>query len=116
MRSVKQIKKLRYTNDWVSNVDDSNITYRLFTYIGLTWNISLTNRQQLGGWTIMLCNSDSDELYVFNSGVNRMSMSINDDLIYELDGWYYEDITELKNRLENDLIILLKKYEEFIEN
>jgi hypothetical protein len=36
MRSVKQIKKLRYTNDWVSNVDDSNITYRLFTYNGLT--------------------------------------------------------------------------------
>jgi hypothetical protein len=32
-----------------------------------------------------------------------------------LDGWYYEDITELKNRLETDLILLLRKYEEYIE-
>ena len=115
MRSVKQIKKLRYTNDWVSNVDDSNITYRLFTYNGLTSNVILRNNG-IGGWTIRLCCDDSDELYVFNSGVNRMSISINDDLINELDGWYYEDITELKNRLETDLILLLRKYEEYIEN
>lgn len=116
MRSVKQIKKLRYTSDWMSNVDGSDITYRLFTYLDLSWNVILTNRQELGGWTIRLCNNDGDELYIFNSGVNRMSISINDDLIYELDGWYYENITELKNRLENDLIVLLRKYEEYIKN
>lgn len=115
MRSVKQIKKLRYTSDWMSNVDDSNITYRLFTYNGLTWNVILRHRG-VGGWTIRLFNGDGDELYIFNSNVNRMSISINDDVIYELDGWYYEDITELKNRLENDLIVLLRKYEKYIEN
>lgn len=115
MRSVKQIKKIKYTSDWVSNVDGSNITYRLFTYLDLSWNVILTNRQELGGWTIRLCNNDSDELYIFNSGVNRMSISINDDLINELDGWYYEDVDEVKNRLETDLIVLLRKYEEYIE-
>jgi hypothetical protein len=117
MRSVKQIRRVKYTGDWISNVDMSNITYRLFTYNGLNWNVILRNNG-IGGWTIRLCSDNSDELYVFNSrvtGVNRMFISINDDLIYELDGWYYEDITELKNRLENDLIVLLRKYEEYIE-
>ena len=31
MRSVKQIRRVKYTGDWISNVDMSNITYRLFT-------------------------------------------------------------------------------------
>jgi len=114
MRGVKQIKRVKYTGDWISNVDMSNITYRLFTYNGLNWNVILRNNG-IGGWTIRLCSDNSDELYVFNSGVNRVFISINDDLVNELDGWYYEDITELKNRLKTDLILLLKKYEKYIE-
>lgn len=115
MRSIKQINRIKYTSDWLSNVLESNITYRLFTYLDLSWNVILRHHG-IGGWTIRLCNNDSDELYIFNSGVNKMSISINDDLIYELDGWYYDDIDELKNRLDSDLIILLKKYEEYINN
>ena len=114
MRSVKQINRIKYTSDWQNNIEFSNITYRLFTYLDLTWNVVLRH-SGVGGWTIRLCNSDSDQVYVFNSGVNRMSISINDDLINELDGWYYEDVTKLKNRLETDLIIFLRKYEEYIK-
>lgn len=114
MRSVKQIKKIKYTGDWETNIEYSNITYRLFTFLDLSWNVILRHRG-VGGWTIRLCNGGGDDIYIFNSGVNRMSISINDDLINELDGWYYEDVDEVKNRLETDLIVLLRKYEEYIE-
>jgi hypothetical protein len=115
MRSITKNKKIKYTSDWVSDNEISTIIYRLFTYLDLSWNINL-KYNGIGGWTIRVCNELDDEFYIFNSGVNRMSISINDDLIYELAGWYYEDIAELKGRLETDLIILLKKYEEYIEN
>lgn len=115
MRAVNQIKKLRYTCDWALNDNTSSIMYRLFTYNNLTWNIIL-RYHGLGGWTIRICNNCGDELYVFNSGFSKMSISLNDNIIGEFDGWYYEDIIELKNRLEKDLIILLKKYEGHIKN
>jgi hypothetical protein len=44
-----------------------------------------------------------------------MSISINDDMISEIDGWYYEDLGELKDVLATDLIKLLRKYEEYNE-
>ena len=84
MRSVKQIKKIKYTSGWKTNILNSNITYRLFTYLDLSWNVILRHHG-LGGWTIRLCNCDGDDIYIFNSGINRMTISINDDLINELE-------------------------------
>lgn len=112
MRNISQIKKVKYTSDWIPY--DANLTYRLFNYLGLDWNLILRYKG-IGGWTIRLCCEDSNELYVFNSGVNRMSISINDDLIYGIDGWYYEDLKPLKLKLNDGLKVLLGKYEEFIK-
>lgn len=114
MRSVKKINKIKYDGEWEHNIGFSSITYRLFTYLDINWNVILRNNG-VGGWTIRLCNDSGDELYVFNSGVNRMSISINDDLIYLINGWYYEDLNQLKEKLNTDLIILLRKYEEYIK-
>jgi len=112
MRSVKKNNRIKYTGEWFS-VDD--IHYRHFTYSFMSWSTILRYRG-VGGWTIRLTNNETlDELLIFNLGIGKMSISINDDVISEIDGWYYEDLDELKNVLETDLIKLLKRYEEYIE-
>lgn len=113
MRSIKHFNRIKYNSSWIS--DDYNTHCRLFNYMGLDWSLILRYKG-IGGWTIRLCNDESDELYIFNSGINKMVLSLNDYIVNEIDGWYYEDINELKNKLETDLISLLKKYEDYTSN
>lgn len=110
MRKINQINRIKYISDW--DYVDENVVYRLFTYMGINWNLIL-RYHGIGAWTIRLCNSNDDEVYIFNS-MNQMVCSINDDDINDIDGWYYEDLDELKNKLSSDLIFLLKKYEKYI--
>ncbi len=112
MRSLRTNNRIKYKDEWSSFED---IYCRPFTYLLMSYSVILRYRG-IGGWTIKIINhTELDELLVFNSGIGKMSISINDDMISEIDGWFYEDVNELKDVLETDLIKLLRKYEEYKE-
>ena len=110
MRKINQIGYIKYTDDWQI---ESNIIFRNFIYKGVYWSIILRHHG-IGGYTIRLINSNQDELYICNFGINKMILTIN-HAFYDINDWYYEDLNELKVKIYNDLEDLLKMYEKFIE-
>lgn len=104
MRKLNQIGGIKYTTDWLVYDD---IVYRLFTYMGVKWSIHLRHFG-IGAWTIRLCSEYHEDIYLINS-INKMIVVVNDVSILDIDGWYYEDLNHLKNKLDIDLISLINE-------
>lgn len=112
MRRINEISKIKFLTDWSGDID-SSVIHRHFIYKKDLFLILL--KKNLGlGYSIRIINENGNDLNIFNFGFETMFLEINSQTIRSINGWYFEDLMSVKNKLEKDLINLLGIYEKHL--